>query len=449
MLDNLLWAGGRHVVTVGGGMLLRSSDGFLTAGRDGEYRFNSLFGIILDQPSAFRAALSRQALPTLQLPNFDREYRYNQYFLFAQDTFKATSRLALNYGIRYDQYGAPRNVGAAKDATLELGKGASLGEGLSKSRMVYPGAGDQQLYQPDQNDWAIRFGFSYDLLGNARTLVRGAYGIFYDRPYDNLWQNVRTNNFILPSFGLTGTVNYLAPVSEALKTLRPQSLDTAFPNITLFDPGLRDAYVHSYFFGDQQQASDNWSVEVNTLGSLGRKLIVTDIVNRPYSDGYFRFNNDIGDVSYRAGQGRSNYQALTAVARYRAGRKQFQLSYTWSHTIDTQSEPLARDFFNLLFTRIGPDTTRSEYAAFSHQFDSRGDRGNSDFDQRHNLVFFSIWDLPGPLRDWRFSQLAAFRSGFPYSVREPIGFDSDNPEILYNGRADVVDPKHVMLANPS
>src|SRR5262249_19122775 len=50
--------------------------------------------------------------------------------------------------------------------------------------------------------------------------------------------------------------------------------------------------------------------------------------------------------------------------------------------------------------------------------------------------------------DWRFSQLAAFRSGFPYSVREPLEVDFDNPVILYNGRADVVDPAHTMLANP-
>jgi hypothetical protein len=48
MLDNLLWARGRHVFTAGGGMLLRSSTGFLTAGRDGEYQFSGLFGIILD-----------------------------------------------------------------------------------------------------------------------------------------------------------------------------------------------------------------------------------------------------------------------------------------------------------------------------------------------------------------------------------------------------------------
>src|SRR5262249_8063449 len=379
-----------------------------------------------------RTTVLRQALPRLATPDFNREYRYNQYFLFAQDTFKASSRLALNYGVRYEQYGAPRNTGPVKDAVIEFGNGANFGERLASAQLVYPGAGDQQLYKPDKNDWAARFGFSYDLLGNARTLVRGAYGLFYDRPYDNLWQNLRTNNFTLPTFNLPAgrTTNYLQPVSEALKTLDGRFLDTGFPYLTLFDQNLRDAYVHSYFFGVQRQVRDNWAIEVNTLGSLGRKLIVTDVVNRAYSVGFSRFNNDLGIVNYRAGQGLSDYNALAAVARYRAGRKQFQLAYTWSHTIDEQSEPLARDFFDLLFTRIGPDATRSEYAAFSRQFDTRGDRGNSDFDQRHNLVFFSIWDLPaafrgtkagGLLRDWRFSQLAAFRSGFPFSIREPIG----------------------------
>jgi hypothetical protein len=184
---------------------------------------------------------------------------------------------------------------------------------------------------------------------------------------------------------------------------------------------------------------------VNTLGSLGRKLITTDIVNRSFSvDGTSRFNVNLGDISYRSGQGLSDYNALTAVARYRAGRKQFQISYTWSHTIDNQSDPLARDFFDLQFTQIGAANSRSDFAAFSRQFDSRGDRGNSDFDQRHNLVFFSTWDLGG----WRFSQLAAFRSGFPYSVRAPIVFDPHHPESLYNGRASVVDPKNAVLAKP-
>ena len=459
LLDSLVWTHGRHLFTAGGGVLLRSSDGFLTAGQDGEYAFRGLFDFILDRPSALRTSVLRQPLPNLQAPNFNREYRYNQYFLFAQDTFKATSRLALNYGVRYEQYGAPRNTGAVKDTTVNLGRGANFGERLATAQLVYPGAGDQELYNPDKNDWAGRFGFSYDLLGNARTLLRGAYGIFYDRPYDNLWQNLRTNNFVLPTFAYPSntTVNYLTPVVEQLKNFNGRFLNTSFPNLTLYDQDSRNAYVQSYFLGVQRQVTDNWTIEVNVLGSLGRKLIVSDIVNRPYSDGFFRFNENLDNITYRTGQGLSNYHALTAVARYRAGRKQFQLAYTWSHAIDEQSEPLARDFFDLLFTKIGGDTSRTEFAAFSRQFDTRIDRGNSDFDQRHNLVFFSIWDLPTPfsgtkaatlLRDWRFSQLAAFRSGFPYSVRAPIGFDPNNPISLYNARADILDPNRADLDTP-
>src|SRR5260370_603508 len=117
------------------------------------------------------------------------------------------------------QFGAPRNTGAVKDATLTLGAGSNFGERLASSQLLFPGAGDQQIYKPDKNDWAIRFGFSYDLLGGARTVLRGAYGIFYDRPFDNLWQNVRTNNFTLLNFDLPArATNYLGPVSDVLKT---------------------------------------------------------------------------------------------------------------------------------------------------------------------------------------------------------------------------------------
>jgi hypothetical protein len=129
------------------------------------------------------------------------------------------------------------------------------------------------------------------------------------------------------------------------------------------------------------------------------------------------------------------------------------VAYTWSHAIDHQSDALAGDYFDLLFTRVGSESARSEYATFSTQFDMRGDRGSADFDQRHNLVFFSIWDLPRVFdgrklgyvfRDWRFSQLAAFRSGFPFSVRQSVT-DAVNAISLFNARADVVDPAHVML----
>src|SRR6185436_3332347 len=129
--------------------------------------------------------------------------------------------------------------------------------------------------------------------------------------------------------------------------------------------------------------TDNWTVEVNTLGALGRKLITTDSINRPFSVRPDSLSNPDGrlypalpPISYRANQGASNYHALAATARYRF----LHVAYTWSHSIDNQSEPLAGDFFDLSFTRITSGSGRAAISTFSRQFDSRIDRGSSDFD---------------------------------------------------------------------
>jgi hypothetical protein len=91
---------------------------------------------------------------------------------------------------------------------------------------------------------------------------------------------------------------------------------------------------------------------------------------------------------------------------------------------------------------LTPTSSNSSGGTFSRQFDSSADRGNSDFDQRQNLVFYSIWDLPTPLHlrrlfgGWKIAQMAAFRSGFPFSVYAPTSVPDAGGEIL-NNRADI------------
>jgi hypothetical protein len=427
---NLLWARGRHLLKFGGGFLLRRVEGRLTAGRDALYVFGDILDFSLDAPSFFSVSLARPSLPEFRLPEYPRQYRYRQFHFFAQDTLRLAGRLTLNYGLRYETFGAPANTGPVKDAVVEPGAG----------RLSFPASGVQRLHPADRNNAALRFGFSYGLPG---ALLRGAYGFFYDRPFENLWQNLRTNSLVLAGFPLPfSRTDYLAPVPGVLRSYQGRPFNTDFPALTLLQPGLRDAYAQHYFFGIQRSLPGEWSVELHTLGALGRKLLTTDSINRPFSvrpgpgnpDG--RLHPALAPLSYRANQGASNYHALTLVARRRAPSRFFQLAYTWSHSIDNQSEPLAGDFFDLSFTRITSGTSRAALAAFSRQFDSRADRGSSDFDQRHNLVFYSLWDLPG---GFRFSQLAAFRTGFPYSITAPSRFSLDGEWIL-NNRADVVAP---------
>ena len=129
-----------------------------------------------------------------------------------------------------------------------------------------------------------------------------------------------------------------------------------------------------------------------------------------------------------------------------------QGSYTWSHSIDNQSDPLVGDFFNLTFTSIQTGETSGQRSTFSEQFNPNSDRGNSDFDQRQNLVLFSYWNLPSlfaaskpgiVLRDWTIAGLAAFRSGLPFSVYGP------STGSLMNNRADLLNPAQAVFTNPA
>ncbi|HEV2689499.1 MAG TPA: hypothetical protein VGV35_13135, partial [Bryobacteraceae bacterium] len=470
LLDNVIWTRGQHLITAGAGLLLRSSDGFLTAGRDGEYQFANVVSFAVDSPSIFRAAIDRTALQTtsdgfsvpssLQLPNFDRTFGYRQFFLFAQDTYKITRRFTANYGVRYEFYGGPRNTGSTKDALVQLGSGSTLAQQLVGATLVKPSGGNQQLFGSDPKDFAVRAGASYDLFGTGRTLLRGAYGIFYDRPFDNLWENLRNNSIAVPpslSLKLTaGRFNYLAPISNVLSALGPQVINTDFPEVTLVNKDLRNGYAQSYFAGVQHRIKENLTVEVNGLGTYGRRLITNDIVNRAFSTLSGRFNENLPDIAFRSDQGFSDYNALTAVVRYRAARGLLQGSYTWSHTIDNQSDSLQGDFFDLKFTSIAGSYGSTGRASFSQQFNPFVDRGSSDFDQRHNFVLFSYWNLPAPLasskfgllfRDWTVAELAAFRSGFPFSIGGPT---DQVPGLSYalNNRANILDPNQVFLPNP-
>jgi hypothetical protein len=189
-------------------------------------------------------------------------------------------------------------------------------------------------------------------------------------------------------------------------------------------------------------------VEVNGAGSLGRKLITTDIVNRDSS-----VNAALPAISYLGNEGLSDYYSLSFVARWRPHHGFVQAAYTWSHAIDLQSDPLAGDFLNLDFVNVGPapgqSPTAPNGASFSTPYDSRGDRGSADFDQRQTFVVYSYYELPGtgrwlrPLRGWRVSEIAGLRSGFPYSIFTVV----TNPQTI-NARARPIGPGSSLLASP-
>ena len=447
-----VWTRRKHVITAGAGMLLRYNSGYLTAGENGEYFFNGLVNFAFDQPSGLYAAVDRL---TGGIPNSNRSYQYAQAYFFVQDSYRVAPRLTLNFGLRYERFGAPQNTGSAKDALLQLGPGVGMNAELAASTLTRPASGNQNIYGADNLDFAPRLGFSWDPTGKGRTALRGGYGIFYDSPFDNLWQNVRNNDFQLPFIPIgVNTFNYLQPLSGIVPNVPTAYPNSNFPSITLIDPKLKNGYAQDFFLGIQHSLRDNLTVEVTGTGALGRRLITTDIVNRQYTvlAGTGRPNPTLSDVSWRSGQGISNYYGLSSIVKYHLDSFDFQAVYTLSHSIDNQSDPLIGDFFNLNFTTVTSGGGTQTPSSFATQGNSNGDRGNSDFDQRHNVFLAGTWRSPARnalFGGWKLSGIAAFRSGFPYSVLSITTIAPINGNgLIEDQRANLVGPGAV-IANPT
>ena len=423
-VDNWSRIQGRHFWKFGGGLLLRRIDSAFIADRDGSYTFQHMSDFLNGTPDNVLVAYDRAAPGYTPVP-YNRTYRYTDLDFFAQDVFRASNRLELNYGFRYDFFGAPVNIGPVKDTLISLDSGRAV--------FQTPTSGDQLLFRSDRRDWAFRGGFSYDLSGRGNTLLRGSYGIFYDRPYDNLWETVSLNRQVAWQWFFDGAqVSLLQPVFSQLPLGTPYYSHTAFHPPTLFQADLRNPRVQTAFAGVQQRITDSVTAEANGVVSRGHRLWTNDAINRndelPEVQGPGRTNLDpVGALYYRADQGESDYAGLTAVVRYRSARFSGQVAYTWSHSIDNQSDPLTGLFgsFNTSREAFVPDG--DQLALFAVQGNPRADRGNSDFDQRHNLVFYGTEQLP---RGWRISGLGAIRSGLPFSVFSNTGLPMQRADLL-------------------
>ncbi|HEY6344378.1 MAG TPA: carboxypeptidase regulatory-like domain-containing protein [Bryobacteraceae bacterium] len=448
LLDNLTWTRGRHMLTTGAGVLLRHLNGFVDYEGNGTYEFGNLTQFMRGTPSVLLTSISRSDLANPTAPDFGSTYQNREYFLFAQDSFRATSRLTLNFGLRYENLGAAQSIGPQPNAVLELGPGSNLIQRLQDATLSLSGGPSGYLYQPDNLDFAPRLGFSYSLFGNGNTLFRGGYGIFYDRPFDNLWETVRANSLDYAQFTFAGAaVDFTQPIAQVLPAYAENyhALITSVPNLTLFQPNLRNGYAQDIFLGIQQRFTSTFTLEVNGLSALDRRLLTNDTL------GYNNLFNGTQPgipagqlVTYRANQGKADYYGLAIKALYRSGRSLLQAAYTWSHSIDTQSDPLGLDLSNFGFSsgNLLPAVPAALIAGFAQPQNSQGDRGSSDFDERQNLVVQASFDLPGVragrvlsflTRNWTIAGVGAVRSGFPFTVYTPGGMKGYS-------RANITDP---------
>ncbi|MGH9845066.1 MAG: TonB-dependent receptor domain-containing protein, partial [Blastocatellia bacterium] len=395
--DNLFLTAGRHSIKTGFLFERFQFNGRSESRTRGRLRFRSMVDLL-----RFRV---RDLEGSSFTSDFGRGFRQSLFGMFAQDDFKITPRLTLNFGLRYEFATSPSEVN---------GKIANLRNILDPQVTV-----GGTFFETPKGGISPRFGFAYDLSGDGKTAVRGGFGIYYEQPLFSTYRQAAygTLPFISTARLAASAVTSL-PVSPTLFT-------TGTPLTESLDYNLRSIYTMQYnlnlqreIFGIVTSAAYVGSRGVNLVGQGDINTAIPQI--QPDGRSFFpagsRRRNPNFDVVRSGIQGfNSWYNALNlgATRRFNQGL-QFQASYTFGKSIDERSGIAGRQEFS-----NGQARTLDPY-------NRRLDRARSDFDVRHSFVGNVTYDLPfgkyfkgvagQVLRDWQINSILTLSSGVPFGV---------------------------------
>jgi hypothetical protein len=340
----------------------------------------------------------------------------HEWDVFAQDTWKVSPRFTAILGLRYAFNGVPYETNANfsnfyGDASAPLPSAGFFG-----FTDIGPGTG-RQLYADSWKLIEPRVGFSYDLHGDGKTAIRGGYGIFHDRVFDNLFGNSRSNPPFeanlndFPFDGVSPTVSTYTSPGDLTPTANVTNGDYLEP--VVIDPKLKMPTSQSYNIGIQHQLSSNLTVELNYVGSHGTHglreidgaapqpaLVQAEIaagvppadltLTSLYSGGKYDNNKKTFDPAvnntaffhelFQTSVVSSNYNAVQFKLQGQFHGLTLTGSYTYGHSLDNGSDPLV------------PGAGGSGLPRNS--FDLRPEYGNSDFDVRNRGTVAASYNLP-------------------------------------------------------
>jgi len=405
--------------------------------------------------------------------------RAHSLYFFGQDEWKLTKNLTLNYGLRYE-YNSPQIDPHNEIIGWFPGKQSTVFP-TSPASFLYPGdAGtpNRGLIYPDRNNFAPRFGFAWDMLGDAKLVMRGGYGIFYDiedgalnlqfggqAPFGYVANNFpdftgatpssgSNNSFVADPFGPFGYPN---PYPFVAQGFTGTFFSPAMPFAFVVYPHFRTPYAQNFNFGFQYQLTKDMMVEAVYVGSLSRKAINSTETNFPtLSALQAQLAAAGGDASQlnpecarplaacdANGVPTGAQQILTNVSNSNSSSNEFQL------TVDKRASHglQFRAAYTLSKTIDESSGFRSRSSTYTDPTNPAFDRGLADFDATHRFVISPIWQLPFGahgtslasklLGGWTVSAIATFQSGNPFTLfSNNNSSESDN----YLDRPDVTGP---------
>jgi hypothetical protein len=445
--DNLSWINGAHSMKFGAELLRTQINMFQAIAPNAFFIFastfptnNSIANLELGAPVTFYQGLG----------DFNRGLRDWNVGLYAQDEWRVTSRLTLNYGLRYE---------SVQPITEIQNRLNGFVPGVQST--VYPNAPTGVLFPGDAgiasgiaqstNAFMPRVGFAWDPTGSGKWAVRSAYGIFYDQ-----FQNGPGVASQAPVSALPWAqfVQYSGP---AIANFANPFQGHAYPQANTFvrpstvfgmDPTARAPYSQNWNFGIQRSLGSDFVLEVRYVGAKGTHL-PRNIEANPaiYGPGATAQNADqrrlyagcvtpglppctLSTVGLLSDITNSTYHSaqVSLQRRFHAGLG-FNVSYWYSKSLDYLSS------MNLAGASSQPLAGANDLA--QNPFNLRAEHGPSLFDARHRFVASGSWaphvsnSAPQAVRvladNWQLNLIASLNSATPFTV-----YDSTNTSLQAN-----------------
>jgi len=315
---------------------------------------------------------------------------------FAQDSYKVTSSLTLELGLRY-----------AWNKTPNEAKNRFVNFDLTTGELVPSG----DPYDQNNKNFQPRVGFAWDPFRSGKTVVRGAYGYQVDQPITGIITGLNSN----PPFAVPIAVNSATPINSLGAQYDPANAANLAPLVV--NPNFKNANVQSWNLNVQHKVTSTLGLMIGYFGNKGTHLEIDRNINqfatlgtastRPFTaiasgSQFFPGTSLSNSLTFRDSSANSTYNALWVTANKTLARGvQFNASYTWSHSIDEASRNnqgiLVQDSTNIASSK-----------------------GSSDFDVRHRFVANAIYDFPFKgnrlVSGWRVATILSAQSGNPFNI---------------------------------
>jgi Carboxypeptidase regulatory-like domain/TonB dependent receptor-like, beta-barrel len=435
IFDNVTWIKGKHTIKSGGSLTLRSREILNADSITGVFNFNNNMtsncagqaaGCSVNGQTGFDVASFMLGYVNTKARNLFDEDTYTEkrpeYSLYMQDDFRATNRLTLNLGLRWDVY-VPWIEVDDRQSNFDVTTGKFV---IASDDAVIAGVNVGRYLQTySKRDVGPRFGFAYDLTGNGRTLLRGGVGIFWNFSPGGTSSSKAQNPPFLQAQAFNASPSAYG-VNLLLKTGLPDppgtspTREASGSTRSIFDINFRDAYARQWNINVQQSLATNYMVEIAYVGSQGRQMLikgdpnqappvvgVTDSnVNRPF----IVLAPALRTIGQVQSKGTLDYHGLLVKFQRRfANNFSFLNSYTYGKAIDLNSD-------------------NDGLVTLTNVYDPGYNRGPADYDITHTFTSSWIYELPFARNKvyggWQLSGIMLWRGGLPLTVTTTTGVQS-------------------------